>query len=85
MLHINEEGQLRSVRMGDGTFKKIHAVDPPVWWCDGRFSVDPERWMIVGPISYPIYRCRVCGDELHIHDAPTVREHGDSEIAAVEW
>ena len=50
--------------------RRVHATDPPAWWCAGVFSPAPVRRVGIGhthaPSGWAVHHCETCGEDLFI-------------------
>lgn len=63
--------------MSVALIRKVHATDPPRWWCPGEFDPIPMRHIR----GYAVHRCIVCGDELFIDYVDDPRKPTWAEVA----
>lgn len=54
----------------DTKIRRLHATDPPEWWCHGVFDPVPVAFVGIGHPSaargWPVHECETCGERLFI-------------------
>lgn len=68
---------MSELEVTDTKIRRVHATDPPKWWCHGVFDPVPVAFIGAGHPSapaegWPVHDCETCGDRLFIdYPAPT--------------